>query len=49
LELQKTNLEKGITELEGEVRLEKEREVKIVQLKEKTSDLENYVDKEIKK
>ena len=49
LELQKTNLEKGITELEEEVRLEKEREVKIGRLKEKTSDLENYVDKEIKK
>ena len=49
LELLKTNLEKGITKLEDEVVIEKEKKNKIVQLKEKTSDLEDYVDNQIKK
>ena len=49
LELLKTNLEKEITKLEDEVTLEKEKKNKIDQLKEKTSDLEDYVDNQIKK
>ena len=44
LELLKMNLEKEISKLEDEVVIEKEKKNKIVQLKEKTSDLEDYVD-----
>ncbi len=49
LELQKKDLDKKITKLEGEESLEKEKKFNIGQLKEKTSDLENYVGNEIKK
>ena len=49
LELLKMNLEKEISKLEDEVILEKEKKDKVGQLKEKTSDLEDYVDNQIKK
>jgi len=48
LELQKKDLDKKITKLEGEESLEKEKKFNIGQLKDKTSDLQNYVDSKIK-
>ena len=49
LELQKNKIKEEISKLEAEEKVERERKIKIDQLKEKTSDLEDYVDKEIKK
>jgi len=49
LELQKNKIKEEISKLEVEEKVERERKIKIDQLKEKTSDLEDYVDKEIKK
>ena len=49
LELQKNKLKEEISKLEAEEKVERERKIKIDQLKEKTSDLEDYVDKEIEK